>query len=83
MLNSNCLLLGGKQSVKWKSSNFEVMSEVNEKGSHEERLQAERSDSPYSELLISEEASKSSDKLLVRWQSLDSDMIIEEAGHAV
>ena len=53
------------------------------KGSHEERLQAERSDSPYSELLISEEASKSSDKLLVRWQSLDSDMIIEEAGHAV
>ena len=69
--------------MKWKSSNFEVMSEVNEKGSHEERLQAERSDSPYSELLISEEASKSSDKLLVRWQSLDSDMIIEEAGHAV
>ena len=68
--------------MKWKSSNFEVMSEVNEKGSHEERLQAERSDSPYSEL-ISEEASKSSDKLLVRWQSLDSDMIIEEAGHAV
>merc|ERR1712013_879675 len=32
---------------------------------------------------ISEEASKSSDKLLVRWQSLDSDMIIEEAGRAV
>ena len=48
--------------MKWKSSNFEVMSEVNEKGSHEERLQAERSDSPYSELLISEEVSKSSDK---------------------
>ena len=69
--------------MKWKSSNFEVMSEVGEEGRHEERPQAERSDSPYSELLISEEASKSSDKLLVRWQSSDSDMIIEEAGHAV
>ena len=69
--------------MKWKSSNFEVMSEVDEEGCHEEGPQAERSDSPYSELLISEEASKSSDKLLIRWQSLDSDMIIEEAGHAV
>ena len=48
--------------MRWKSSNFEVMSEVGEEGRHEERPQAERSDSPYSELLISEEASKSSDK---------------------
>ena len=48
--------------MKWKSSNFKVMSEVGEEGRHEERPQAERSDSPYSELLISEEVSKSSDK---------------------
>ena len=48
--------------MRWKSSNFEVMSEVGEEGRHEERPQAERSDSPYSELLISEEALKSSDK---------------------
>ena len=72
MPNSQCLSLGGKQLIKWESSDFEVIVE-------DKHLEKEV-DKSVCELEISEvmEGGKKAGKQFVKWQSSDFDVIIED-----